>query len=97
MEKVKSCLEKRHFIQIINETYNLYFKYGARSSKKVDSGDVLRNDEMSPLFLATIEATEEAIINSLFIAESMTGNGRTVEALEIEKVMPILRKYGVIK
>ncbi len=55
---------------------------------------VLGNDAMSPLFEAVIEATEEAILNSLFKATSVTGNGRTVEALPIDKVREILRKYG---
>lgn len=55
---------------------------------------VLGNDAMSPLFEAVIEATEEAILNSLFRATSVTGNGRTVEALPIDKVREILRKYG---
>lgn len=49
---------------------------------------------MSPLFLATIEATEEAIINSLTRATTMTGNGTTVDALPIEKVREIFKKYG---
>jgi len=57
----------------------------------------LRNDQMSPLFMATIEATEEAIINSLFAASTMTGNGgRTVEELPVEQVLEILKKYGRI-
>ena len=55
---------------------------------------VLGNDAMSPLFQAAIEATEEAIINSLFKATTVTGNGRTVEALPIDKLKEILRKYG---
>jgi D-aminopeptidase len=55
----------------------------------------LHNDQMSPLFLACIEATEEAILNSLIAAETMTGHkGRTVEALPLERVMEILKKYG---
>jgi D-aminopeptidase len=58
---------------------------------------LLSNDDMSPLFLAAIEATEEAIYNSLFKAKTTTGRGRTVESLPIEKTMEILRKYGVIK
>ena len=46
---------------------------------------------MSPLFMAVIEATEEAIINSLFAAETMMGkDGRTVEALPKEKVLEII-------
>ena len=55
------------------------------------------NDAMSPLFQAVIEATEEAILNSLFKATSVTGSGRTVEALPLDKVKDILRKYGRIK
>jgi D-aminopeptidase len=59
---------------------------------------LLSNDGMSPLFLATIEATEEAIYNSLFRATTVTGKeNRTVEALPIEKTLMILRKYGKIK
>ena len=59
--------------------------------------NVLRNDEMSPLFMATIEATEEAILNSLFMAKSITGyNGYTVESLLKTKVLEILNKYNVI-
>jgi D-aminopeptidase len=58
----------------------------------------LRNDQMSPLFMATIEATEEAIINSLFAASTMTGTGgRTIEELPVEQVLDILKKYGAIE
>ena len=57
---------------------------------------LLSNDAMSPLFLAVIEATEEAIYNSLFRAVTMTGRGRTVEALPIDRTVEILRKYGVL-
>ena len=59
--------------------------------------EVLTNDAMSPLFLALIEATEEAVYNSLFRATTMTGSGHTVEALPIEKTTEILKKYGAIK
>lgn len=55
---------------------------------------LLGNDAMSPLFQAVIEATEEAIINSLLKATTVTGNGRTIEAIPIEKVKEILAKYG---
>jgi D-aminopeptidase len=57
---------------------------------------VLSNDAMSPLFLAVIEATEEAIYNSLFRATTTTGRGHTVEALPIEKTLEILRKHGAL-
>lgn len=61
-------------------------------------GATLRNDELSPLFMAAIEATEEALLNSLFMAETMKGkNGRIVEALPLDKVMPVLKKYNRIK
>ena len=54
----------------------------------------LSNDAMSPLFMAAIEATEEAILNSLFMAETMKGKrGRIVEALPLDKVIPLLKKY----
>ena len=52
------------------------------------------NDYMSPLFLAAVEATEEAIYNSLFMADKMVGlEGRTTEALPIEKTLKIMDKY----
>lgn len=58
---------------------------------------LLPNDAMSPLFLAVIEATEEAIYNSLFRAKTIAGRGRTGEALPMDKTIEILRKYGTIK
>jgi D-aminopeptidase len=55
----------------------------------------LKNSAVSPLFLAAVEATEEAILNSLFMAETMEGHeGRVQEALPIDEVLDILRKYG---
>jgi D-aminopeptidase len=58
---------------------------------------MLSNEAMSPLFLALIEATEEAIYNSLFRAATTTGRGRTVEALPINRTLEILRKYNALK
>lgn len=56
---------------------------------------LLRNDEISPLFMATIEATEEAIINSLLAAKTVVGKrGNKVEALPVEKLVAILKKYN---
>lgn len=55
----------------------------------------LANDAVSPLFLAVIEATEEAIYNSLFRATTVTGRGRTVEALPLDRTLEILRKHGL--
>ena len=59
--------------------------------------EVMTNDAMSPLFEAVIEATEEAIYNSMFKATTVTGNGHTVEALPIEKTMEILKEHRVIQ
>jgi D-aminopeptidase len=60
--------------------------------------NILSNDAMSPLFMAAIEATEEAIIKSLFAAETLKGkNGRTIESLPLEKVKEMFIKYNRIK
>src|SRR5215469_7459251 len=59
--------------------------------------EVMTNDAMSPLFQAVIEATEEAIYNSMFKAATMTGNGHTVEALPMEKTVEILKEHRVIR
>jgi D-aminopeptidase len=58
---------------------------------------LLTNDECSPLFLAVIEVTEEAIYNSLLQATTTTGNGHTVGALPIDRTIEILRKHGIVK
>ncbi len=56
----------------------------------------LPDDALSPLFEAAIEATEEAIYNSLFRAVTTTGVGGTVEALPLERTLEILRKYNAL-
>jgi D-aminopeptidase len=58
---------------------------------------VLSNDAMSPLFQAVAEATEEAIINSLFRATTVRGHRGTIEALPLERTLQILRRYNVIR
>ena len=56
---------------------------------------MVRNDAMSPLFMAAIEATEEAILNSLFHATTMTGRDRhEVAALPVDKVLQLMRERG---
>lgn len=58
-----------------------------------DRVDLVPNDQMTPLFMAAIEATEEAIINSLFAAQTTSGkDGRTVQALPVEKLLPLLQQ-----
>jgi D-aminopeptidase len=64
-----------------------------RAADRVRDVKVLGNDAMSPLFQAVIEATEEAIINSLLKATTVTGNGHTAEAIPIERLREVLRKY----
>ncbi len=69
-----------------------------RAGEALRSTQTLGNDAMSPLFEAVVEATEEAIYNSLFRAHSITGrDGNRVEALPIEKTVEILKKYGAAK
>ena len=59
---------------------------------KLITSTVLANSEMSSIFAATIEATAEALWNSLFMAESMTGrNGYHVDALPVDRVLDMLR------
>ena len=69
-----------------------------RAGDNLRSAQTLGNDAMSPLFEAVVEATEEAIYNSLFKATTVTGrDGHRVEALPIEKTVEILKKYGAAK
>jgi D-aminopeptidase len=58
----------------------------------------LENSATTPLFLAAVEATEEAILNSLFMATTVTGDrGHTQEALPIPEVLEIMKKYNLIE
>lgn len=59
--------------------------------------EVLRDDELSPLFQAVRDATEEAVINSLLKAVTMTGHeGRTVEAIDPAQIVKVCRRFGVL-
>lgn len=58
---------------------------------------LLPNDAMSPLFEAVIEATEEAVYNSLFLARTMEGNGHRIEALPLERALELLRERKAIR
>lgn len=67
-------------------------------SGPVQSIPVLHNEYVTPLFMAAIEATEEAIINSLFAATTMKGkDGHVIKALPVDKVKSILQQYNRIK
>ena len=60
------------------------------------AGPVANND-MSPLFQAAIEATEEAIYNSIFLATTVVGHRGTAEALPLDSTVAIMRRFGVIR
>ena len=72
---------------------------GARRARDARSSHVhpvrLTNNDMSALFQGVVEATEEAIYNSLFMATSVTQRGRTVEAIPLDRVREILARYNV--
>lgn len=70
--------------------------YGVAFTTARNPAKLLTNDEASPLFLAVIEATEEAIYNSLLRATTVTGSGHTAEALPIARTVEILRRYRAI-
>jgi D-aminopeptidase len=65
------------------------------STRRLLSLSELPNDDMSALFEGVVEATEEAIYNSLFMATSVTQRGRTVEAIPLDRVREILSRYNV--
>jgi D-aminopeptidase len=68
---------------------------GVGDRKSVQDLKMLPNDSLDPIFLATVQATEEAIVNAMVAAETMTGiNDRTVIALPHEKLREVLRKYN---
>ena len=64
------------------------------SRRLLSTGEVV-NDDMSALFEGVVEATEEAIYNSLFMATSVTQRGRTMEAIPLDRVREILARYHV--
>jgi len=71
--------------------------YNNKNQRILEPQDI-HNDELSPLFMAAWEATEEAILNSMFAAEDMTGiNNRTVKALPIKETLKILKKYNALQ
>jgi D-aminopeptidase len=66
-------------------------------SDPAGDGAELSNNAMSSLFVAVAEATEEAIINSLFAATSVTNSRGSAEALPIERTLEILRRHGALQ
>lgn len=62
-----------------------------RTEDKTQNIEILWNHQMSPLFLAAAEAAEEAILNSLFKAQPMEGNGRQIDALPLDKLKELMK------
>jgi D-aminopeptidase len=68
-----------------------------QSNNPKESFEFLRNEQMSPLFLAIVEATEEAIYNALFQATTVcNADADCVEPIPVKRVVEIMRKYGRI-
>ena len=68
---------------------------GAAKNAGTVSLQMLPNDRINPLFAATVQATEEAIINAMVAAETMTGvNGNTVYAIPHDRLREAMRKYN---
>jgi D-aminopeptidase len=71
---------------------------GRRSPPSTHRIEMLPNAQMDPLFAATVDATDEAVINALVAAETMEGfDGRIVHALPQDRLSEILRRYGRLK
>ena len=69
--------------------------YATRDSAGPRTVSDLPNDEMSALFQAVVEATEEAIYNSLFMATGVTSRFGSADAIPIDRLREILRRYGI--
>lgn len=78
--------------------YALAFSTAASVRRAFDaprhSTNELANQEMSAVFQASVDAVEEAVYNSLFMATTVTGNGHTAEAIPLDRVKEILARYG---
>jgi L-aminopeptidase/D-esterase-like protein len=62
---------------------------------KILDAKLLSTDEMNPIFQAAVEATEEAVINAMTMADTMTGiNGNTIHALPYDRLRAVMAKYG---
>ena len=66
------------------------------SDKKSFTRKEIKNNSMNGLFMATVEATEEAIINSLFMAETVSSKYGKMEELPVDETMKILKKYKAL-
>lgn len=84
------------FVIAFSTAENMRLQHEPKALTKVKM-EVVGNDDMTPIFMATIEATEEAIINSLFAAKDVKGyDGKINKALPVDKVLEMLRAEGKI-
>jgi hypothetical protein len=68
---------------------------GAAGSDGPHQLTMLSNDQLNRVFLATVQATEEAVVNAMVAAATMTGvNGHTVAALSHDQLHAVLKKYN---
>lgn len=83
-----------------NSSGDIFVAFSTANPKAASAGAVsnvamLPNPRMDALFAATVQATEEAILNAMLAAETMTGaDGARVEALPRDRLLAALRKYG---
>ena len=71
---------------------------GAGKETSLANVKMLPNDRINPIFRATVQATEEAIINAMIAAETMTGvDGNTVYAIPHDRLKEVMRKYNRLK
>jgi len=82
---------------VIAFSTNLSGRVPYRHRERTREVELMYNDNLSPLFLACVEATEEAIYNSMFMAKTITGRGgNQVKAIPITEVKKILEKYNAL-
>jgi D-aminopeptidase len=68
-----------------------------RGAARTRTVELVGNDQMTPLFQAVAEATEEAIYNSLLRATTTTFGTTTIDALPLDRTLDVLRRYGVVR
>lgn len=86
-----------------NGSGDIFVAFSTANENAAQSGEItavkmISNDEMGSLFLGTIQATEEAIINALVAAEDMAGHqGRSVKAIDHDQLRRVMKEYNRLK
>ncbi len=92
---VRMSANRNSFQTRITEKTAVAANPGAAKPTGIAKLEMFPNDRMDPLFQATVQATEEAIVNALVAAETMTGiDDHKVEAIPHDKLREVLRKYS---